>query len=39
MNKIKANIEVLSKSEIELIQAKSLKVLSDIGIKAPNDES
>jgi trimethylamine--corrinoid protein Co-methyltransferase len=38
MNKIKANIEVLSKSEIELIHAKSLKVLSDIGIKAPNDE-
>ncbi len=38
MRHIKANIEVLSQVEIELIHAKSLEVLERTGLRVPNTE-
>ncbi len=38
MKKIRAIIEVLTQSEIEMIHEASLKILENIGIKVPNDE-
>ncbi len=38
MKNIKANIDVLSQTEKQLIHDKSLIILEQIGVKAPNDE-
>ncbi len=38
MKKIRANVEVLSQSEIEMIHDASLRILENIGIKVPNDD-